>query len=132
MRYQHTTSEAEFQELRAEIARAGSVKATIVSDSMAPVIRAGEDIEIQKIEDPSRLRKFDILVHWNGEILVCHYLRHRNEHFQENGEALFVTRGLRLEHEDLPITSSRLLGRVAVTIPWYFKLWEVIKPSARR
>jgi hypothetical protein len=116
-----------FEKLRTILELKKSVEAVIVSGSMEPLIKTGAKIKIQWIDDFSNLHRFDVLVFWDGNKLVCHYLLHRNRVMTENNEDVFTMRGLRSKGDDLPVAQSKILGKVDVIIPWHIKLRETWK-----
>lgn len=65
------------------------------------------------------LRRFDIIVYWNKEILVAHYVWHIN---RQVDAGLIITRALLTGREDLPLSSQQIVGKlVGVSLPWWRK-----------
>lgn len=91
----------------------------ILSDSMEPVLRVGARyrLELHSVED---LRRFDILVFWNGRFLVAHYVWHIN---RDVDRGQIITRSLNGWSEDLPIAPQHIVGKIVdVSIPWWRKV----------
>ena len=92
---------------------------SIVSNSMDPVLKVGGEYEITHV-DPQELRRFDIIVFHDQEILICHYLWHKNQ-FEHTDS--FVTRSLISDIEDFPVSFDRYLGKVVDRkLEWWRKL----------
>lgn len=100
----------QFEGLKKELEREKRARFTVVTGSMAPLIKAGDMIEVEPLAG-SQPRRFDILVYWDGKILICHYVWHLQLAFQ-GAEQEFITRPLASTLDDLPVPSSRVLGRV--------------------
>ena len=81
---------------------------TVVSDSMSNLIRVGEQIEIQYLEDHHSLKPFDIILFEQAGKLNCHFLAKVD---QLNN--LYVTKSLKNpEVNDYPLESAQILGIV--------------------
>ena len=94
---------------RTLLAKLGRMKCRIVSDSMEPLLRVGDVVEIEpaKIEV---LRRFDILVFQQYDKMLCHFLWNKNS---TGKHPSITTRSLKKPRaDDLPITPDLLLGRV--------------------
>ena len=98
-----------FQKLKMNLKTQNSKLFQVVSGSMEPLIATGEFIEVKALRESPR--RFDILVFWSDEILICHYLWHVNQIRFSNGEHILITRSLRGQ-EDIPFSESKLLGKV--------------------
>jgi hypothetical protein len=106
-----TLDEVEFRSLKEVLGRIEKITVRVVSGSMEPCIRTGEQIEVSRLR--ARPRRFDILTFWNGQVIMCHYLWHTNEYLTNpDGQQVYVTRALRRGSYDAPITESQILGRV--------------------
>jgi hypothetical protein len=107
------TSWEDAQAVGALIRLRGKVRFTAASGSMEPLIMTGSQIEVGPIDSFDDLRTFDILLFWNGERLICHYLWHINTLTNPDGERTVVTRPLAsYQGEDLPVPTGHILGRI--------------------
>lgn len=104
----------DFLTIRDSISQGQVVEAVIVSGSMAPLIRTGDKIQILDLQKLGRpLRRFDLVVFKQNDLLVCHYIWHLNSNFNSS----FVTRSLISNRDDFPIEISQIIGYVPVRIP---------------
>jgi signal peptidase I len=103
-------SRLDFQSLKTVLEIKKLMSFTIASGSMEPLIMTGENIVVEPINGD--LKKFDIIVFYFGEKLVCHYLLHCNEIPSMKMQKTYVTRGLANGYEDLPCENDELFGRV--------------------
>lgn len=94
------------RELFRELKTRPVFKGRIISDSMEPVIMTGEEITVQVGE--KNLSRFDIIVIWQNESLVCHYLWQKNKIVTP---ILLQTRNMRKE-QDYPVSEEDYLGKV--------------------
>ncbi len=100
-----------FQKLKHELNEKGHLQAKVVSGSMRPLIQIGDTIEFEPVEVED-LKMLDIIVYWNGEILICHYIwKIDGARFNEIGKRI-ITRPLVAAHDDFPFSPDRLVGRV--------------------
>ena len=93
----------------------------IVSDSMDPLLKVGDEVVWEKIEQPfEELKRFDLLLFQQNQNLYCHFLwQVKPKH------KIFVTRSYRyLWHEDLPLTQEKIIGRVT---NHHFSFWQKIR-----
>lgn len=112
------------QDMKAELHRKGTLAFRVVSSSMEPVIMTGNPILVHPT-GLEALKRFDIILFWNGRLLICHYLWHVNSFTEPNGSKMMVTRPLLGfgRQEDLPTPSTHLIGRVGNhRIPTWTKL----------
>ena len=81
----------------------------IISDSMEPLLKVGDEIVWEKIEKPfENLERFDLILFRQNQNLYCHFLWKIDYR-----QRVFVTRAYRyLWHEDLPLTQNQILGKV--------------------
>ena len=97
----------------------------IASDSMTPLLKVGDEIQYEKINDPYHdLKRFDVLLFSYQGKLMCHYLWKMGR-LQKN----FITRSLKNFHEeDMPVRASDILGRILyVKIPWHLRLRIILR-----
>jgi len=97
----------------------GPLTMRLVSDSMAPLLKVGDLVEVQKCSQPIQL--FDLVVFWTNEKLMCHFLWRDQLAY----DGTFVTRSLKDPwHDDLPQPHENLLGVVSDRrISDWRKLW---------
>jgi signal peptidase I len=106
-----TLTEEEFRKIQHQLRSENSLGFKVATGSMLPVIPVGAPIVVEKITTPPK--KFDILVFFDGSLLICHFLWHVNTHPDSDGNVIYVTCGLsNWPDEDLPVPSNRILGRV--------------------
>ena len=115
---------AEATALRETIRKEKLVALKVVSGSMEPVIMTDTLIQVAPITSIDELRTFDILLFWNGKLLICHYLWHINSLPGPDGLPIVITRPLaNIKGEDLPVPVQHILGRiVSHKIPFLKKL----------
>ena len=94
-------------------------KLKIISDSMQPIIKIGDEIEIQPIKF-NELKRFDIILFYNAHKPVCHFFWcingiNKNE---------FLTRSLKQpKFNDLPTPKNSLVGKVTnFKISLYYRI----------
>jgi signal peptidase I len=103
-------SKVDLAELKRRLNEQGFLPIRIMSGSMEPVIKTGEKLTVAEIAEP--LRIFDIIVFWDGSVMVCHFVWRINRAIKSKGEHWIVTRSLVSSREDFPILESHILGRV--------------------
>jgi signal peptidase I len=84
-------------------------KYIVVTDSMMPLIQAGAELFIEKIEDAQKLKKFDIILFSVNGKLTCHYFWHKNSHYDEG---LIITRNLKNGSYDDSFGFDKIIGQV--------------------
>ena len=93
-------------------------KSKIISGSMSPVIKMGEEIIIDV--GSKNIKRFDIVVIYLEGKLVCHYLWNINEKVKP---LLLQTRNM-LGEKDYPIEENDYLGKV---VSHHLSLWQKLK-----
>ena len=73
---------------------------------MVPVINIGEEIYVEV--KASNLNRFDIIVFWRDEMLICHYLWNINRFIEPK---LLQTRNIN-GGKDYPIKEEDYIGKV--------------------
>lgn len=81
---------------------------TVVSNSMSPLIRRSDQIQLAPIT-PEQLLPGDIIVFEGPSNLITHRFWGL---ITETGQTQLVTRGDRPQHFDKPVNAGRLIGRV--------------------
>lgn len=100
---------------------------TVVTDSMAPLIQPPEQIIVVKHPESS-YQKFDVIVFFEKERLVCHYISHINHLPSPEGEQVYITRGLKNTGTDYPVSKSMILGLVVShRLSWLQKIKEAFR-----
>jgi signal peptidase I len=104
---------AQFKELKTR----PFFKGTLVSSSMEPVIKVGDNIVVEV--NAQNLKRFDIIVIYQDGKLIAHFIWSINKVVKP---ILYQTRNL-LGHYDFPITEEDYLGRVVShRITWFRKI----------
>lgn len=93
-------------------------KGKVVSDSMSPVIKVGDEVVVEV--GTRDLKRFDIIIIWVEGKLICHYLWQKN---QIISPILLQTRNMRGER-DYPVPEADYLGKV---ISHELSLWQKLK-----
>jgi hypothetical protein len=99
--------------LREQLARGEALRLRVTSDSMRPLIQAGDEVELVGVVDLASLRPGDILTFDQAGELVTHRLLERVE---QAGERTRLTQGDNLIAPDPPWPDTCLLGRVVAVV----------------
>ncbi len=94
-------------------------RGNIVSDSMVPKINIGDKIVVDV--GNLNLQRFDIIVFYGQDKLMCHYLWSMNRKVEP---ILFQARSLKYGDKDLPIGFDDYLGKV---ISHKLSTWDKIR-----
>ncbi len=96
------TSREQFEQLKT----LSLFKSKVVSDSMVPIIEIGDEviIDVGNME----IKRFDIIVIYQDERLVCHYLWRLNRYLKP---ILLQTRNMSGKM-DFPVNTEDYLGKV--------------------
>ena len=108
------TTRVEFEALK----KMPMFKGKIVSNSMEPVIMVGEDIVVAVGEQD--IKRFDIIVIFFEEKLICHYLWQKNRSLKP---ILLQTRNM-FGQRDIPIREEDYFGKV---LSHKLSLWQKLK-----
>lgn len=109
-----------FKALQNRLSREGLLELRIASNSMEPVLKKDDLITVTETKKSS-LKKFDIIVFWQNNQIICHFLW--SIQTTRSGEELFISKSLKKPKEiDDPIKEGLLLGKANAKIPLYFKL----------
>jgi signal peptidase I len=112
----------QFENLKTILNIKGSHTTTISGRSMTPLIRDGQEVTVKPLK--TEPKKFDIIVIWSQEQLVCHYVWHINEMINTE-QKILVTRGYN-QGDDLPVNEKNILGKIeGVKIPFFYKLQKI-------
>lgn len=105
-------SREEFQRMQLELNSRGNLSLYTFSDSMSPVVKQGQVLEIESIKDPKSFRKFDPIIFWHDGSLLCQYLWGINKAFMQEENLLLLTRPFHpLNGPDTPVPLSYVLGK---------------------
>lgn len=97
----------QFKERRIQLKKNGEYQGRIVTGSMEPLIMVGDIIKVEAVK-LEQLEKFDIIVFYQNEKLICHFVWHKNR-FGNQDEV--ITKSF-VGGEDLPINKEFILGKV--------------------
>lgn len=100
-----------FEKLVQILKKDHSAVVRIASGSMDPLLKVGEHLKIVPVIF-SQIKKFDIIVFWNGSILICHYVWHTNRQKWGQENSHLVTRSFKGGAEDFPISEKQVVGVV--------------------
>lgn len=95
-------------------------KGKVVTNSMSPIIKVGEEIVIDV--GAKDLKRFDIIVIYQNEKLICHYLWQMNKIVKP---ILYQTRNI-WGQTDFPIEDKDYLGKVVshhMSFFWKLKIF---------
>lgn len=109
-----------FKALKIKLGQEGSLSLRVASDSMEPVLKTGQIIQVKKIQS-HELKKFDTIVFFQSEKVMCHFLWAIQT--DAEGKRLLITKSIKNPQDiDLPLEEEFLLGKVDVKIPFLLKL----------
>lgn len=118
-------SEEKFLYLQKELLTKGELEARIVSDSMSPLIRSGDNIVIERLD--SEPNPNDIIVFMYHQNLYCHIFLGVSQ-IEKN---CYKTMGLNNDGIDMPIKREDILGIVTnyklgfmSKLKLFLKLWR--------
>lgn len=94
------------ENLKKEILSQPFFRGKVVTGSMLPVIQIGDSIVVEV--KATKLRRFDILVFVQDNVLICHYLWTKNKVVQP---VLYQTRNMG-GGKDFPFKEEDYIGRV--------------------
>jgi signal peptidase I len=97
----------QFKERKIHLKATGEYQGRIATGSMEPLIIVGDIIKVEAVK-LEQLQKFDIIVFYQHEKLICHFVWHKSR-FGNQDEV--ITKSL-IGGEDLPIKKEFILGRV--------------------
>ena len=93
------------------VRRFGEVRLRVVGTSMVPSVLPGDLISVQRAS-VSEICLGEIVLYMREERLFAHRVVGYTGDHQFHGDSRLITRGDRLSHNDPPVSSSELLGRV--------------------
>lgn len=99
-----------FQILKKKLTKEKNLELKVATDSMSPLIAPGERIFVKSL--PDDLKVFDLIVYWDGEKLLCHFLWNK-DNLSFGSDKNIVTRSLKEPKEfDIPVKVDSILGIV--------------------
>lgn len=106
--------------LKIKLDQEDTLSLRVASDSMEPILKTGQIIQVKKIKS-HELKKFDTIVFFQNEKIMCHFLWAIQ--IDAEGKTLLITKSIKNPKEiDLPLKENLLLGKVDVKIPLLLKL----------
>lgn len=101
----------DFEAIQFGLKEVGRLEAEVVTGSMAPLLPVGQQISFTscRIEE---LKKFDIVLFFAADKIVCHFFWSYNPFAAANGERMILTRSLASSETDFPVRESDFLGWV--------------------
>lgn len=106
----------EYLLLKNKLAKDGRINCRIISGSMEPLIMTNDFVDIEPLS--GELKKFDILVFFQKDKLICHYVTHVNL-----SDGKIITANL-IGGEDLPFEKDQILGKV---VNYKVGFWQKLK-----
>ena len=108
----------QFNSLKVLLISKKNIPITIIGKSMLPLIKEGNVVDVESINSILNLKRFDIIIFWQHDKLICHYFWRMNDVFQHknadgNEKKILVTKPLNpIRRSDQPITEEQILGIV--------------------
>lgn len=112
------------------IAKDGFIEVNMKGNSMDPILKDGDKVIVKRV-DPKYLKKFQIILFWQNDALVTHYIRHLLPP-ESNTRYDIITKGIKNNYLDRPISFSDVLGIVDKQIPLYIQVKNIIGDLIRR
>lgn len=83
------------------------IKFIVVSDSMSPLIKIGDELKIEIVSKNVKFKRFEILLFKSEFGFTCHYFWKSNDHFDKG---LIITRNLKDGDHDIPFDRQLVVG----------------------
>ena len=93
----------------------GKIFINVYGTSMLPLFKnEGEEVVVTSVSDWQEIKKFDVVVFWQNNILICHYFWRHNKYFNDDvSNPTLLTRPLNpIKGFDHPIKFNQILGTV--------------------
>jgi hypothetical protein len=103
-------NQSEFLELKESVVQRGEIQVQILTDSMEPIIKAGEWVTCVPLDQD--LAIFDILVFYSNQKLFCHFLFKRKSALHDRSQTMLVTGSYKYQGLDAPVPREMILGRI--------------------
>ena len=105
--------------------KVGNLELTVMGTSMMPFYKSsGTKVIVKPLDDVSGLKRFDLIVFWQHNMLVSHYYWKQNSYFNEDkNDPNLITRPLNpIKAFDHPIKYDHILGKINDELSWWLKL----------
>lgn len=106
-------------EVKTVLKETGVAKITMKGTSMEPLIHDGDEFIVKKFQEKFVLKKFDIILFYIDQSLVCHYIR---EIHRVDNQVYYVPKGLNNKFLDPKIMAKDIIGIVPLKIPFSRKI----------
>ncbi len=113
----------EFLVMKEQLNHSGQLLIRIASGSMEPLLSIDSEYLLLPIFNVSLLRRFDLIVIFRKDRLVCHYLFRPPTPRSES----FITRSLFGAFNDPMVSSDEILGILQIRMPWYWRCFVVCR-----
>ncbi|MCO4755745.1 MAG: S24/S26 family peptidase [Bacteriovoracaceae bacterium] len=111
-------TKSKFLEIKSNLNRPTPV--TILTGSMSPFIKPGDQVWIRPF-DPNTLKKFDTIVFWSEDKLICHFF-YKKEKIE--GNWFYFAKALNSKRLDHPFAEDEILGiAIRPTLPKWKKFF---------
>lgn len=111
----------QFDSAKKALRKQGRLGLRIHTPSMEPLIPAQDLVEVTPLKSAPSV--WDIIVFWQGDRWLCHWVFHINALPSAEGKSIFLTRPLNQHGEDLPVEEDQILGKVVShSIPFMTRL----------
>lgn len=86
------------------------MKCKIVTDSMEPIIKVNDLVEVDPLNSNEHLAPFDIIVFWHYDRHLCHFFWKTHT---ENLTEFVITKSFKYpQWNDIPIPRHQIIGKV--------------------
>ena len=113
-------SKSDFEILKNKISTVGKLKVKIISDSMSPFIKIGDQIEILPLVRHPQFG--EVIVFYDQNRLNCHFFL---KYELQLGAPHYLTIGLKSKYPDLPVSPELVLG-IASKLKKPLWLWPML------
>ena len=101
-----------FQIIQMVLEKQSQLDVRVLGKSMQPILFEKDIITVYPLTSLESLKRFDVIIFWQNNLLICHYFWRLNSHFQSDSTTL-LTRPLNpIRAHDHPIQLSQVLGIV--------------------
>ena len=114
-----------FQSAKEVLKKVRSLEISVMGTSMMPFYKSsGQKVIVKPLNDISDLKRFDLIVFWQHNMLVAHYYWKQNSYFNEdNNDPNLITRPLNpIKAFDHPIKFDHILGKINDELSLWLKL----------
>ena len=101
-----------FQMIQIALKKKCQLDVRVLGKSMNPILFEEDILTVYPLLSLENLKRFDVIIFWQNNLLICHYFWRFNTHFQTDSTTL-LTRPLNpVRAHDHPIEMSQVLGIV--------------------